>query len=477
MGVDEPRLEGEEVAFSALGRNIPANGETLFLAELQAKRGHRHRVAAIAILLDIGALTTAYVVASLTYLSQIDIELISRTLASIVPIYFLFGLAVQSYPANVLADGLRSAWRAGAALTWASLLMFLIFFVLKISEDFSRGVLGLGTILALCLVSTARMYIARLTRRALGSNQFAHLHLYDDIPLPTPSVPEALSVSDIGLQPVPDNPAMLNLLGRLAFGLDGVVVHCRPEKREQWAFMLKSLDVRTEIVMPELSALHPLAIRERSGQTSLVLGSGQLSWSQRFLKRVFDLAFTLALMPLIFPLLAFISMLVRLDSRGPILFKQDRIGLGNRKFKILKFRTMRIEMQDDEANRTTSRRDPRVTRVGTFLRRSSLDELPQFINVLVGDMSIVGPRPHAERTAVGSTMLWEIDGAYWHRHVVKPGITGLAQVRGHRGSLFEERHLKDRLHADLEYVQGWSLASDLIIILLTLRVLIHKNAF
>jgi len=477
LGVDEPRLEGEEVALSEVSKYDPVSSENLFLAELKAKPGHRHRVSAAAILLDIGAITTAYVVASLAYLSQIDIELISRTLASIVPIYFLFGLAVQSYPASILADGLRSAWRAGAALAWASLLMFLIFFFLKISEEFSRAVLGLGTILAVFLVGIARMSVAGLTRRALGSNPFAHLHLYDEMPMPMPHVPEVLSVSDIGLQPVPDNPAMLDLLGQLALGLDGVVVHCRPEKREQWAFMLKSLDVRTEIVMPELSALRPLAIRERSGETSLVLGSGQLSWSQRFLKRGFDLVFTFALMPIIAPLLAFIAVLVKLDSRGPVLFQQDRIGLGNRKFKILKFRTMRVEMQDDEAKRTTSRSDPRVTRFGNFLRRTSLDELPQFINVLVGDMSIVGPRPHAERTAVGSTMLWEIDGAYWHRHVVKPGITGLAQVRGHRGSLFEERQLTDRLNADLEYVQGWSIASDLIIILLTIRVIIHKNAF
>jgi len=134
-------------------------------------------------------------------------------------------------------------------------------------------------------------------------------------------------------------------------------------------------------------------------------------------------------------------------------------------------------MQDDEAKKTTSRSDPRVTRVGNFLRRTSLDELPQFINVLVGDMSIVGPRPHAERTAVGSTMLWEIDGAYWHRHVVKPGITGLAQVRGHRGSLLEERQLTERLNADLEYVSNWSMANDLIIILRTASVLVHRNAF
>lgn len=92
-------------------------------------------------------------------------------------------------------------------------------------------------------------------------------------------------------------------------------------------------------------------------------------------------------------------------------------------------------------------------------------------------MSLVGPRPHAESTTAGSAMFWEVDSPYWHRHVVKPGITGLAQVRGHRGSIFEEQQLRDRLNADLEYVANWSILSDLAIILRTASVLIHKNAF
>src|SRR3546814_4395680 len=113
----------------------------------------------------------------------------------------------------------------------------------------------------------------------------------------------------------------------------------------------------------------------------------------------------------------------------------------------------------------------------SFLRRTSLDELPQFLNVLSGEMGLVGPRPHAESTTAGSAMFGEVDSSYWHRHVVKPGITGLAQVRGHRGSIFEEQQLRDRLNADLEYVANWSILSDVTIILRTAGVLIHKNAF
>lgn len=444
---------------------------------LRSKRTLRHKVSLVALLLDIIAIASAYTVASLAYLSYIEGELILRTLGSILPIYFLFGLTIQIYPAHILMVSHQSVRRSATAMIWASLLMFVIFFFLKISEEFSRVVLGLGTLLAVCLITIARMNVARMARMTLQLRPFAHLSLIDGVDMPTQPIEGSVRTSDCGLSPSPEDPAMLDLLGRLAFGLDGVVVYCKPESRERWAFMLKSLDIRTEIVVPELNRLQPLAIEERQGNISLILGNGQLSLSQRALKRSFDLAFALALTPILLPILGGISLLVKLDSPGPIFFKQERIGLSNRKFLILKFRTMRREMLDDKARKTTTREDARITRIGHFLRRTSLDELPQFINVLRGEMSIVGPRPHAELTAVGSSMLWEIDMAYWHRHVVKPGITGLAQVRGHRGSLFEPTQLKERLNADLEYVANWSLTNDLAIILRTLSVMIHKNAF
>lgn len=477
LSIGEPTLGDTVELTDEIGPAQTGVLNEVSLEALRARRARRHRVSTVAVLLDMAAIATAYSVACLAYLAWINVDLISRTLASIIPIYFLFGLALQCYPTRVLADAYRSAWRAGVALVWASLLMFLIFFFLKISEEFSRVVLGLGAILAIFLVGLARLSVARLVAGEFGSNPFAYLHLYDGVSLPEHVVEGAVSARECGVEPAPDSPAMLDRLGRLVLGLDGVVVHCMPERREKWAFMLKSLDVRAEIIFPELSEMRPLAINERDGEVSVVLGSGQLSWSQRLLKRGFDLIVTIALLPVIAPLLLVVAIIIKLDSRGPVFFRQDRIGLGNRKFKILKFRTMRMDMQDDRAEVSTSRNDPRVTRVGDFLRRTSLDELPQFINVLVGEMSIVGPRPHAELTTVGSTMLWEIDAAYWHRHVVKPGITGLAQVRGHRGSLFEEQHLRDRLDADLEYAANWSLANDLIIIFRTASVLIHRNAF
>ena len=138
---------------------------------------------------------------------------------------------------------------------------------------------------------------------------------------------------------------------------------------------------------------------------------------------------------------------------------------------------MRTDMQDIEAGKLTERNDPRITRIGAFIRKTSIDELPQLVNVLKGDMSMVGPRPHAEKALAGQSLYWEVDSAYWHRHVVKPGITGLAQIRGHRGNTFHEHQLRARLQSDLEYVANWSIFLDCRIVFMTFAVLFHKNAF
>ncbi|HZH06134.1 MAG TPA: sugar transferase [Lautropia sp.] len=166
-----------------------------------------------------------------------------------------------------------------------------------------------------------------------------------------------------------------------------------------------------------------------------------------------------------------------MDSPGPVFFRQQRMGRGNRLFSILKFRSMRSDLCDANGTRSTGRDDDRVTRVGRLIRSTSIDELPQLLNVLKGDMSLVGPRPHALGSLAGTQLFWEVDQRYWHRHACKPGITGLAQVRGFRGATNESVDLANRLHADLEYLNGWSIWRDVSILVRTFRVLVHQNAF
>ncbi len=154
-----------------------------------------------------------------------------------------------------------------------------------------------------------------------------------------------------------------------------------------------------------------------------------------------------------------------------------RVGLGNRIFHMYKFRSMFSENTDSLGDRSTRRGDDRVTRVGQFIRATSLDELPQLFNVLSGAMSIVGPRPHPLLSKAQDRLFWDIDQTYWHRHAMKPGLTGLAQVRGFRGATETELDLTNRLRADLEYLSGWTIWRDLMIIIATFKVVTHRNAF
>ena len=138
---------------------------------------------------------------------------------------------------------------------------------------------------------------------------------------------------------------------------------------------------------------------------------------------------------------------------------------------------MRHDQADADGAQSTRKDDDRVTRVGRFIRATSIDELPQLLNVLRGEMSLVGPRPHALGSLAGDELFWEVDERYWHRHASKPGLTGLAQVRGYRGETKERQDLANRLYADLEYLSGWTIWRDISILLSTLRVIVHRNAY
>jgi len=174
------------------------------------------------------------------------------------------------------------------------------------------------------------------------------------------------------------------------------------------------------------------------------------------------------------PLLV-VAVLVKLDSPGPVLFRQPRVGFDNRMFSIFKFRTMHASMTDLLADRQTTRDDPRVTRVGRWLRRFSVDELPQLLNVVQGSMSLVGPRPHAPNTKAANKLFADVVSQYAVRHRVKPGITGWAQVNGWRGETKTEDQVRSRVRFDLDYIQNWSLTLDLKILLLTVFREVHSS--
>ena len=224
-------------------------------------------------------------------------------------------------------------------------------------------------------------------------------------------------------------------------------------------------DVKKSMVMEVMESIPLLTIRREPLQ----------SLYNRFLKRAFDIVFSLGVLLTIFPILYIVvGTLIKLSSPGPILFRQKRTGLYGRDFECYKFRTMRVNAEAD--TRQAVKDDPRKTRIGDFLRRTSLDEFPQFINVLLGDMSVVGPRPHMLRHTEQYSAL--ID-KYMVRHLVKPGITGWAQVTGYRGETRTLEQMEGRVKRDVWYIENWSFFLDLKIIVVTLLNVFHgeQNAY
>jgi polysaccharide biosynthesis protein PslA len=195
-------------------------------------------------------------------------------------------------------------------------------------------------------------------------------------------------------------------------------------------------------------------------------------------KRGMDIVVALLTLTVHAPLLLLVAIAIKLDSPGPVLFCQRRIGLHGRPFELLKFRTMQHRPPDGGRLHQTCPHDPRVTRVGALLRHTSFDELPQLWHVLRGEMSLVGPRPHAPGTCAGTTPFEQVTERYQQRHQVRPGITGLAQVRGWRGQTDTEEKLLHRLDSDLEYIATWSLWLDCIVLARTVATVLRmRNAY
>lgn len=197
-------------------------------------------------------------------------------------------------------------------------------------------------------------------------------------------------------------------------------------------------------------------------------------WSLVF-KWVFDKAVALAGIIVFSPVMLATAIAIKLDSKGPVIFKQRRHGFNNEVIEVYKFRSMYAEMEDAEAKQQVTRNDPRVTRVGRFIRKTSIDELPQFFNVLKNELSIVGPRPHAEKARAANQLYNEAVDGYFARHKVKPGITGWAQINGWRGETDTVDKIEQRVNCDLYYIENWSPFLDFYILFMTPISLVSKN--
>jgi exopolysaccharide biosynthesis polyprenyl glycosylphosphotransferase len=195
-------------------------------------------------------------------------------------------------------------------------------------------------------------------------------------------------------------------------------------------------------------------------------------------KRIFDIVFSLIAIVLLSPIMLATAIAIKLDSKGPVIFKQKRHGFNNEIIEVLKFRSMYADQSDPLARKVVTKGDPRVTRVGRFIRKTSIDEFPQFFNALRGDLSLVGPRPHAVYAQTQDRMFNDVVEGYFARHRVKPGVTGWAQINGWRGEIDSDDKIKMRTEYDLYYIENWSLWFDLKILFLTpFRLLNTENAY
>ena len=249
--------------------------------------------------------------------------------------------------------------------------------------------------------------------------------------------------------------------------------------------MSAAIDKLRQLPGEVLISIAPLARTLSVRSLSHIGGLPMLEIVNRPIKRwgaivkwVEDKALALIMLGISAPLIIMIAILIKLESRGPVFFRQERYGFNNKPIKVFKFRTMYLDRGDRSGGERTIRGDPRVTRAGRILRAVSLDELPQLINVLTGEMSLVGPRPHPTAMRVGDRLYGDAVDEYAQRHRVKPGITGWAQINGFRGEVDTLEKGRARVVYDLEYIERWSFWLDLKILVLTLpAVWSRRNAY
>jgi exopolysaccharide biosynthesis polyprenyl glycosylphosphotransferase len=396
------------------------------------------------------------------------------TIALILPLFM--ALNVPALNSSALCDWRNGAGRACGSLLAAAAIILFVAFALKASSGLSRIMMTAGVTTSMVLMLTGRVLLGHWCKRVFDGSPMSQLLIVDGVEVETPQHVHRFDATDLGLSAERGDPFSLDRLARRIEGFDSVFIACRPDQRAAWANALKGSDTRVELLVPELDAIGALGCEHFAGSATILV-SNPLRQRDNLQKRALDLVLAGIALTFLAPLLLLVALAIKLDSRGPVFFVQQRVGRGNRLFNVLKFRSMRVDASDEAGSQSTQRGDSRVTRVGSFIRATSIDELPQLLNIVRGEMSFVGPRPHALGSLAGDELFWQVDERYSHRHACKPGLTGLAQVRGYRGATHRREDLLNRLQSDLEYVNGWSVRRDLSILIGTFKVLVHRNAY
>lgn len=395
----------------------------------------------------------------------------------LLPIFLTLGIYNGSYSTHALQHGWSGISRALAAIVIAVVVMVFMQSLIRPDADMSRLRFNGGVLASMLILLWVRRQLRVFIRWRCGEAIINQLLIDDGGPQVKLRNAICISAVAMGLRPNLNDPEMLDRIGLILRNIDRVVVSCPAGRRAEWAMMLKGANIEGEVLDDEVALLGAQGARVVDKHGLLLVSAGPLGLRERAIKRLFDIAFAGSAILVLSPLLIGVALAVKMQDRGPVFFTQRRMGRGNCFFNMYKFRSMTQSLGDATGSVSASKDDNRITAVGRVIRRTSIDELPQLFNVLLGDMSLVGPRPHATGSLAGDKLFWEIDARYWQRHSLKPGLSGLAQVRGFRGATDQEVDLVNRLQADLEYLGGWTIVRDIQIIFLTMRVLVHHRAF
>ena len=401
-----------------------------------------------------------------------------RTAAVVIVTFTAIAAHNRAYSIRALQRPAHGAVKVAEALGYAIAVAIALLFFTKASDQFSRAIFAEGTILAIVSAVSGRLLAGAHFRRKYAGTFVNRLIILDGVHLPASHGEVVVTARQLGIAPDDDDPMLLDRLARSIEGCDAVVVACAAHRRAKWSHALKSAAVDVEIVTPELDQFEAIGLRRFSRASD---SARQCSAPQRPRSPVETRARPRDRAP--GARRTFADPAAGRDRdhggkrRSGAVSPATGRGRNNRLFDLLKFRSFDHASADPTGVRSASKGDERMTRVGKFLRRTSIDELPQLINVIAGDMSIVGPRPHALGSTAEDALFWKIDARYFHRHAVKPGMTGLAQIRGFRGATVRRHDLTNRLQSDLEYLCNWTIWRDLKIIVATFGVILHPNAF
>jgi Undecaprenyl-phosphate glucose phosphotransferase len=408
----------------------------------------------------------------------------------------LVSLAFHHYP-NLQTQPLhRFLWNGIGAVALAFSFFLSTLFLLKVTEGYSRGTFFTQLLTVMLAVLALRTIGHARIQAALASGRIeARRAVVIGDPAPQAKVSQRLKYAGVRIVGSLPFPSYAEITSAEEPDFDrkearGLIDFCRAHKVDDVLILATAANLRVSARLGDVLSELPVTLHMIPADAEDLLSSAQLgglgtlvtiqllrpplSSFDRVMKRFFDIAASATGLLLLSPVLALVSLAIKLDSRGPVFFRQTRHGYNNEIIHVLKFRSM-ASNEDGYAFSQAKKDDPRVTRVGQTLRRTNLDELPQLLNVLTGEMSIVGPRPHPVAL---NTMFEEHISPFSRRHNMKPGITGWAQVNGYRGETDTLEKMQRRFECDLFYIDNWSFLLDMKIILMTLfSKTAYTNAF